>query len=262
LRHSVIGLAMSNAVAGGALIVGSLFDGNVRLAVWAAALLVDMAGPLFIDTSGWRLVPRHFAERHGLIIIVALGESVVAIGVGAEAGVDRGVVVAAILGIGVVFGFWWTYFDVAARAVTQRLAAMDTATNDLVRERNELARDGFSYLHLPMVAAIVLVALGLKTTLAHVHDPLPWEAATAFVGGAALYLLAHVAFELRSLRRFRTPRFAAALILLAFLPLAHRIDAVGTVAVVGAVLWGLIGFEMVRYADARHRSYDDQGAST
>ncbi len=164
-----------------------------------------MAGPLFIDTSGWRLAAGHFAERHGLIIIVALGESIVAIGVGAEAGVDGGVIAAAILGIAVACAFWWTYFDVAALMAARRLAEVES-----VQVRNELARDAFSYLHLPMVAAIVLVALGMKVTLAHVGDPLNWEAATALVGGAALYLLAHVAFKLRSLGSFSVERLAAA----------------------------------------------------
>ena len=246
LRHSVVGLAASTAIGVAILVAGSFFDGDVRLTVWALALALDMAGPLFIDTSGWRFVPGHFAERHGLIIIVALGESIVAIGVGAEAGVDGGVIGAAVLGMAVACAFWWTYFDVAALAAAQRLAEVES-----VQARNELARDGFSYLHLPMVAAIVLVALGMKSTLAHVGDPLDWETATALVGGAALYLLAHVAFKLRTLGMFSVQRLVAALVLLAFLPLAHQTDALVTVAVVGAVLWGMLAFEGVRYAEAR-----------
>ena len=160
----------STAIGVGILVAGSFFDGQARCAMWAAALLFDMAGPLFIDTSGWRLVAGHFAERHGLIMIVALGESIVAIGVGAEAGVDGGVIVAAILGIAVACAFWWTYFDVAALMAARRLAEIES-----LKERNALARDAFSYLHLPMVAAIVLVALGMKSTLAHVGDPLSWR---------------------------------------------------------------------------------------
>ena len=246
LRHAVVGLATSTAIGSAILLAGSFFDGDARLSVWAAALAFDMAGPLFIDTSGWRLVPGHFAERHGLIVIVALGESIVAIGVGAEAGIDGGVIVAAVLGIAVACAFWWTYFDVAALAAAQRLAEVES-----VQARNELARDGFSYLHLPMVAAIVLVALGMKSTLAHVGDPLHWETATALVGGAALYLLAHVAFKLRTLGVFSVQRLVAALSLLAFLPLAHEADAVVAIAVVGAVLWAMLAFELVRYAEAR-----------
>ena len=153
LRHSVVGLATSTAIGGAVLVAGSLLHGNARAGVWAAALVFDMAGPLVIDPSGWRLVPGHFAERHGLIIIVALGESIVAIGVGAAAGVDGGVILAAVLGMAVACAFWWAYFDVSALAAAQRLAGVES-----IPVRNRLARDGFSYLHLAMVAAVVLVA--------------------------------------------------------------------------------------------------------
>jgi low temperature requirement protein LtrA len=246
LRHAVIGLGVSTAVGAAALVSGGMVDGSARLAVWAAALAFDMAGPFFIDTSGWRLVPGHFAERHGLIIIVALGESIVAIGVGAEAGVDTGVIVAAVLGVAAAFALWWIYVDVAALVVAQRLEATEDIT-----ARNELARDAFSYLHLPMVAAIVLFALGMKTTLAHVDAPLDWEAAVALVGGAALYLVAHVAFKRRCIRTLSVPRLVTAAVLVAFLPIAHRVDAVVSVGVVAGVLCVLVAFETVRYADDR-----------
>jgi low temperature requirement protein LtrA len=248
LRHSVVGLAVSTAVGVGILLGGSQVHGEARLAAWAAALVFDMAGPLFIDTSGWRLVPGHFAERHGLITLVALGESIVAIGVGAADRVDGGVVAAAVLGIAVASALWWTYFDVTALAAAQRLAEVES-----VQERNELARDGFSYLHLPLVAAIVLIALGMKGTLAHVGDPLTWETATALVGGAALYLLAHVAFKRRCLGTFSVHRLIAALVLLGIVPVAHEVDAGVTVALVGIVLWGAIAFEATRYREARDR---------
>ena len=118
-------------------------------------------------SEGWKLVPGHFAERHGLIVIIALGESIVAIGVGAGAAIDAGVVAAAVLGTVIAAGLWWLYFDVVALVAARRL---ENAAEG--RERNEVARDSFSYLHFPMVAGIVLLALGLKKTLAHVGDPL------------------------------------------------------------------------------------------
>jgi low temperature requirement protein LtrA len=181
-------------------------------------------------------------------MIVALGESIVAIGVGAEAGVDGGVITAAILGIAVACAFWWAYFDVAALAAARRLAEVEE-----IGARNQLARDAFSYLHLPMVAAIVLVALGMKVTLAHVGDPLGWVTATALVGGAALYLFAHVALKLRSLGTLSTQRLVAGFVLVALIPIAHEVDALITVALVGAVMWGLIAFEAVHYAEFRDR---------
>jgi low temperature requirement protein LtrA len=246
LRHSVIGLAASTAVGVGVLLAGALLEGGARTALWAAALVFDMGGPLVIDVSGWRLVPGHFAERHGLILIVALGESIVAIGVGADAGVDGGVIIAAVVGMAVACALWWTYFDVTALAAGQRLAQEES-----VPVRNRLARDGYSYLHLPMVAAIVLVALGMKTTLAHVGDPLAWETASALVGGAALYLVAHVAFKLRALGTLSVHRLVAAAVLIAFVPLAHRAEPLVTVGVVASILWLTIALEAVRHAETR-----------
>ena len=259
LRHSVIGLGISTAIGVGILVTGSLFEGNARLAVWTAALVFDMAGPLFIDSSGWRLAAGHFAERHGLIIIVALGESIVAIGVGAGSDVDGGVILAAVLGMALAASFWWVYFDVSALIAANRLAEVED-----IKKRNELARDAFSYLHLPMVASIVLVALALKQTLAHVGDPLGWEPAAALVGGASLYLLAHVAFKYRGVRKLSVPRLVVAGALLVLLPFAHQADALFTLGAVTAVMWGLLIFEAWRHAEARqeirHAGHNHQPA--
>jgi low temperature requirement protein LtrA len=102
-----------------------------------------------------------------------------------------------------------------------------------------------------MVAAIVLIALGMKSTLAHVDRPLTWVTATALVGGAALYLLAHVAFKLRILRVLGVDRLVAAVLLVAFIPVAHRVDALVAVGTVAAVSWAALAVEGVRYAEAR-----------
>jgi low temperature requirement protein LtrA len=191
LRHAVWGLLVSTAVGSG-LLVGAYFaDGLMQGALWAAALAFDMGGPLIIDPSGWRLEPSHFAERHGLIVIIALGESIVAIGIGAEhVDIDAGIVAAACLGIAVAAAMWWLYFDVVALVAERRLHNAKPG-----HERNTVARDSYSYLHFPMVAGIVLLALGLKKTLEHVEDPLEVVPATALLAGPAVYLLAHVAFR-------------------------------------------------------------------
>jgi len=248
LRRSVLGLAASTAL-GVAPVVGAAFaDGLAQGALWALALLLDMGGPLVIDPGGWRLVPGHFAERHGLIIIIALGESIVAIGVGAEAGIDVGIAVAAVLGIVVAAALWWIYFDVVARVAERRLSALPAG-----REQNTMARDSYSYLHFPMVAGIVLLALGMKTTLAHVGDALEIEAAVALLGGTALYLLAHVAFRLRNVHTLNRRRLACALLLVALLPAAVELPALATLGILAAVLVALIVYEAVRYAEARDR---------
>ena len=248
LRQSVTGLAVSTAL-GVALLVGASFlDGLPQGGLWALALLLDMGGPYLFGAEGWKLVPGHFAERHGLILIIALGESIVAIGVGAEHGVDAGIVAAAALGIALAAALWWLYFDIVALVAERRLSNAAVG-----REQNEVARDSYSYLHFPMVAGIVLVALGLKKTLEHVDDPLKLVPAVAMLGGVALYLLAHVAFRWRNVHRFSVQRVVCALALLALIPLAVELPALVTLAIATVLLWVLIAYETVHFAELRDR---------
>ena len=206
LRKSVVGLAISSAIGVGLLAAASLLDGIAQGAVWLLAMLLDMGGPYLFGSEGWKLVPRHFAERHGLIVIIALGESIVAIGVGAEFGVDAGVIAAAVLGTALAAAMWWAYFDVVAIVATRRLERAEVG-----RVRNEMARDSYSFLHFPMVAGIVLVALGLKKTLGHVDHHLDLVPAFALFGGLAIYLLAHVAFRYRNVHTLNRQRLGLAL---------------------------------------------------
>jgi low temperature requirement protein LtrA len=248
LRSSVWGLAVSTAIGVGLLAGASLADGLVQGALWALALLLDMIGPFLTGADGWKLVPGHFAERHGLIVIIALGESIVAIGVGAEAGVDAGVVAAAVVGVIVAAELWWLYFDIVALVAERRLQNAEAG-----RQRNDIARDSFSYLHLPMIAGIVLFALGLKKTLAHVGDPLELVPAVALLGGTALYLFAHVAFRLRNVHRFSVQRLLCGVLLVALVPAAVELPALATLAIVAALLAVLIAYETTRFAELRDR---------
>jgi low temperature requirement protein LtrA len=248
LRHSVNGLAVSTAIGVGLLVAAAFTGGVARGVLWGVAIVLDVGGPFLFGTEGWKLVPGHFAERHGLIVLIALGESIVALGVGAQAGIDAGVVAAAVLGVAVAATIWWLYFDVVALVAERRLGRAAVG-----REQNELARDSYSYLHLPMVAGIVLVALGLKTTLAHVGEPLHVVPAAALLGGSAMYLLAHVAFRLRNMRTLSRQRLLCALALLALVPAAVRLPALATLALLAAILTVLISYEALRFAEARDR---------
>lgn len=248
LRRSVTGLAVSTAIGVGLIAAASFADGLLQGGLWLAALLIDLGGPFLFGVEGWRLVPGHFAERHGLIIIIALGESIVAIGIGAEFGLDAGVVTAAVVGMAIAGALWWLYFDVVALVAERRLAHAAPG-----REQNALARDSFSYIHLGMVAGIVLLALGLKKSLEHVGDPLKDVAAVALLGGIALYLLAHVAFRWRNVHRFSTQRLVCAVVLLALVPLALEVPALVTMAIAAVLLVALIVYETVRFADLRER---------
>ena len=249
LRHSVLGLAVSTAIGVGILVAASLFDGTAQLAIWGAALAFDLAGPyFFIDASGWRLVPGHFAERHGLIMIIALGESIVAIGVGAESHLTVGIAAAAVVGVALAAAMWWIYFDVVALVSAQRLERAPAG-----RVRNELARDSYSYLHLPMVAGIVLVALALKKTLADVEHPFEVVTAFALLGGVAFYLLGLVGFRLRHVHTLNRHRFLVAILMFALLPLATELPALATVSIVTAILAVMIAFETRHYGEGRQR---------
>jgi low temperature requirement protein LtrA len=248
LRHSVLGLAVSTAVAVALLAVASLFDGLAQGALWALALLLDMGGPYFFGSEGWKLVPEHFAERHGLIVIIALGESIVAIGVGAEHGLSLGIGTAAVLGVALAAAMWWIYFDVVAIVAGRRLAEAEPG-----RVRNEMARDSYSYLHLLMVAGIVLVALGLKKTIGHYEGHLGTVPAFALLGGIAAYLLGHVAFRYRHVQTINRQRLLLAIVLLILVPVATEVPALVALAAANALLWAMIAYETRMYGEGRRQ---------
>src|SRR5215213_3039000 len=217
--------------------------------VRAAHIALYAAEPAVFGMSGWTLVPRHFAERHNLVIILALGESIVALGVASQAELTAGVITAAVLGVGIASALWWIYFDVVALVTARRLVQAPEG-----QVRNTLARDSYSYLHFPMVAGIVLGALGLEATLTHLDDHLDAERATAFLGGIALYLLAHVALRLRNAHTLSRSRFGVAVALLLLIPMATTVPALVAVAALNVPLWAMIAYETTRlYGDARYR---------
>jgi len=250
LRHSVRGLAGSTAIGVALLFAAAFVRGVPQGALWVLAVVLDAGGPYLFGADGWKLVPGHFAERHGAIVIIALGESIVALGVGAKVNLDAGIVAAALLGVAVAATLWWLYFDVVAIAAERRLTRAADG-----REQNELARDSYSYLHFPMVAGIALIAVGLKQTLEHVDRPLALVPAAALLGGAAVYLLAHVAFRLRNMHSLNRRRLLCAIVLLALVPLEVALHPVSllTLTALAAILIALIAYEALRFADARDR---------
>ena len=246
LRRSVLDLAISSAIAVGLLAGASSLDGPEQAGLWLLAIAVDWGGPALFGLGGWRLVPAHFAERHNLVIILALGESIVALGIGAEVDLSAGVVAAAVLGVALASAIWWTYFDVVALVTALRLTRAAAG-----RERNALARDSYSYLHYPMVAGIVLVALGLEYTLAHVDDALDSVHRFALLGGVAIYLLAHVLLRLRNARTVNVQRLLLALVLLALCPIALDVSSLTTLAGLNVALWAVIAYETMKIYDER-----------
>jgi low temperature requirement protein LtrA len=245
-RSALLRFAPTATFGASLLLVASFLDGDERIAVWAVALAIDYLGPAVIGIGrGWRIAPEHFAERYGLIILIALGESIIAIGVGAGFDLGAGVIVAAALGVVVVSALWWLYFDVAAIFARRRLMQASGV------ERARLARDAYTYSHLLMVAGIVLFALGLKTTLGDAGEALAAVPAVALSGGAALYLLAQIAFLFRTTGRVFRRRTIGAIALLAVIPAAIAIPALAALGLVSAVCAFVVAYEVLRHREHR-----------
>jgi low temperature requirement protein LtrA len=192
-----------------------------------------------------------------LIVIIALGESIVAISFAAsDIDLTAPVITAAVLGLAVIAALWWAYFDVFAVLGAGQLSD----TTGVARAR--LARDNYSYLHLPMIAGIVLFALGLEIAIHEVEEPLDAVPAVALCGGLSLYFLTHVVMRLRLVQLIRRTtserpgwigpgRLVAAIGTLALIPLALTVPALGALALLAALCWALIAWDVIHYRGHR-----------
>ena len=235
-------------VLGGATLIlaAGFVDGWLRAVLWVAALAVGFFGPAFVDLRGWRVQPAHFVERHGLIVIIAIGEALVAIGLGARGTrLDADVILAAVLGLLVAASFWLAYFDFFVIRGRQLLSDRSG------EERIAFARDVYTYLHLPMIVGIVLFAFAMKSTLAHLHDELGTIEALALCGGPAVYLFAYVALRFRVSRSFGRGRLAAAIACALLIPVALVVPALAALACVAGVWVALHAYELVWWRAAR-----------
>jgi low temperature requirement protein LtrA len=233
------------------LVAGFGFADGARTWLWVAALACTYVGAGLSGSTGWRVFPSHLAERYGLVIIIALGEAFVAIGIGATGiGIGLGEVVAAILGLLVATSFWLAYFDFFSIRGARMLADVRGA------DRVALARDLYAYAHLPMIVGIVLFAFAMKTVVGHVGKELDSVAAFALCGGSALYLLTYSAVRSRVERRLALSRgrFAAALLLLLVFPLATAVPALAALALVTVIWLALHTYELVWWREARAES--------
>ena len=233
-------------------IAGAFTEGRTRLLVWAFALALDYLGPAMrywtprlgrSPTTDWSIEGVHFAERFQLFIIIALGESIVVTGATAS---DAGVSGRTISALSVAFvgsaALWWLYFD---RVAASALARLRDAT-----DRERLGRDAYTYLHIPIVAGIVLTAVGDEFAIAGPGDVGSIAAAVAIAGGPALYLIGHQLFRLRMTGTISTARTAAILALLAAVPLGAVMPTLALLLAVATVLVLLVGYETLK---PRHR---------
>lgn len=238
------------------LLLASQAEGWVQTALWAGALLGDYVGTALAGAS-WRLnSARHFAERHGLIIIVALGESIVSIGIGVAAlPVSWPIIIGSVLGLAIAGAMWWAYFDVTA-LLTEHALAEATGERQI-----RLARGGYTFLHLPMVIGIILMSLGLKKALLYIGggeghtlaDPIYGIPLAALYGGAAIYLFAHVWFKRYLIGAVNVERIVVGVVLLAITPLVALVPAVVALLILAGVLCGLVGYETHRFRELRHQ---------
>ncbi len=227
---SIMGFAVTVLIGIALLIVGSLLGTGPRTVLWIIAALIDYAGPGVLSRGKLRglqqVAVAHFAERYGQFVLICLGESIVTIGVSAAAKLDAHVLVVFGLCLLTTIGLWWTYFDRTADEAAERLGLQDDAVL--------VASDGYSYVHLLVVAGIIVFAIGTK--LAIIGDT-PGQ--LALCGGVALYLLGLSAFAWRLLGKIGWPRAATAVVLFALCPIADRL-ASWAAALIVALLVGAL----------------------
>jgi low temperature requirement protein LtrA len=257
LRRQVLRFALSAVAGSVVLLVASQFDGWLQTGLWMLALVADYVGTALGGFKGWRLpAPGHFSERHGLIVIVALGESIVAIGVGvAKEPITWVIIAASVLGLILSSALWWTYFDVSALLGEHALAT------EPIQTRARLARNAYSFGHLPLMIGIVLVALGLKEVLLYVSDrshytltePLSNVALAALVGGAVIYLLGHVVFKWVTVHTLSVVRLVAAGLLLLIIPLIAGRPALVELGIVALLVALAVLIESVIFAESRRK---------
>lgn len=239
--RSLTTLAPLNGLSTALVLAGGLAGGTAQYWLWGAAVAVQQVTPRLIDDRGFVIGPAHFVERHGLVVLIAIGESIVAIGAGAAGlPVDPSLAAVAVLGLMVSACLWWTYFG-GDDARAER--ALDEAPP---AARPRMAIDGFLYCHLPILFGIVVLAAGMKTAIAHAGDVLDAPPAWALAGGAALFMAGDALFR-RALRLGASGwRVAAGALALATVPLGVAVSASAQLAALLAVLAGALALEASR----------------
>ena len=239
---AIAGFAVTVAIGMALLIAGSFAHGGTRIALWAAAVAIDYAGPAWLTRERLRglqhVAVAHFAERYGLFVIICLGESIVAIGLGAAAGhphLGAQLITAVTLALLITIGMWWTYFDRYAATAEERLREHDDPVL--------AAADGYSYLHLLIVAGIITFAVGARVLVRHFGVSIPDAPRLALCGGVALYLVGHVGFRRRLSGELEHQKLAVAAALLVLYAVGSAMAGWVVAAAIAALLAGLCAVE-------------------
>ncbi len=238
------------------VLIGAVSGWGPLEAWWAGSLLLEYGWFLVMNVSGWKVSPHHFSERHGLIFIIALGEAVISIGIGASGlKVDSTVVIPALLGLGIIVAMWWTYFDVSALAVERHLRTVSGVT------QIRLAQHSYMLSHIPMIIGAIFFSLGVKKTLAHTDEVLAIIPAFALCGGLILYLIGQMATRARCGGGVAWPRLVAMLALGALIGISPEIEALVLLSAVTVVFVLLIAYETLVERHHRHRIRSDETAT-
>jgi low temperature requirement protein LtrA len=245
---AVLKLSPAMVLAPVILLISAGFDGQTQAALWILAIIVDYAGAFLLVGEGWRVEPEHFAERYGLIVIIALGESIVSIGVGATGEeLTLKVIGSAVLAIALTGALWWMYFDVVALVAARKLREASGAM------RARMARDSYSVLHYFLIAGVILLALAIKKTIAHPYDELEEIPAVALCLGLTSYAFGLSAIKRRNVGTWNWQRLFVAALFVALIPLAEQLPSLATLAIAFGILALLIGFEATIYWETRQR---------
>jgi low temperature requirement protein LtrA len=250
-RRSAATVGLSVVLSGAFLAAGAILGEPWQLWCTVAAVAVE---PIVASRTSagveWPVrSSAHFTERHGLIVILALGESILAIGVGVAAEpMSTSILIGVVLSMVICVALWWTYFSHLAHAAENALAARPAS------QRGRVATDGYTYLHLLIVAGIVLVALGLEVAMAHIGDPEPLGlfGAAALGGGSAGYLFGTALFARRLLGSWSAARVAFAVILVLLVPVLAALTPVSALASVAAALIAMLVIERVGVGSPAH----------
>jgi low temperature requirement protein LtrA len=239
---AIAGFAVTVVIGMALLLAGAIIGGTTQIVLWTLAALIDYAGPAWLTRERLRGLQRvavaHFAERYSLFIIICLGESIVAIGVGAsEEAFDARLVGGVTLGLLITVALWWTYFD--------RFAAVAEARLRTHHDPVLAAADAYSYLHLVLVAGIIVFAVGVKLAVHDVGHELEGPTRLALCGGVALYLLGHVAFRLRMVGSVGWEKVVTAVALLLLYGVGAAWPAWTLEAAIALLLGAMCAFETV-----------------
>jgi low temperature requirement protein LtrA len=249
-RQQLISSFSAALLGSGFIVAGALIGGQAQTWFWLAGLLTDFALTYATSVTGnWQIrSARHWTERYSLIVILALGESIIALGLGAsELPIDASILAGSLFGVGLSICLWWLYFDMTALEAEHLFGKLQG------KERASMATDAYSYLHLVIVAGIILFALGVETTLEHIDDPIRfgWFGAIHLLGGTALYLIGHALFWRRMSGRWTKSRLVTSSILVALVPVGAFIPPLAAMALTFAVCCGLVAYETTMYATQR-----------